>query len=95
VLQLVVFTNEVEANAGTEQPLLQCDGYYISNCESIDQVLFLSESLIFILTNKKDIKILYTQNFTPGCFNEAYFIRDFTQQPLSEDPDSQLEYYKE
>jgi hypothetical protein len=41
-------------------------------CEglSIDSVFFLSESLILIIVNKKDVRILYTPNFTPGVFDE-------------------------
>lgn len=33
-------------------------------------MFFLSESLIFIIVNKKDVRILYTPNFTPGVFDE-------------------------
>jgi hypothetical protein len=46
------------------------DGYYICEGSSIDSVFFLSESLIFIIVNKRDVKVLYTPNFTPGVFDE-------------------------
>jgi hypothetical protein len=52
--------------------MLQLDGFYICEGMSIDSVFFLSESLIFIIVNKKEVRILYTQNFTPGVFDENY-----------------------
>ncbi len=27
---------------------------------------------MFIIVNKKEVRILYTQNFTPGLFDETY-----------------------
>ena len=52
--------------------MLTLDGFYICEGMSIDSVFFLSESLIFIIVNKKEVRILYTQNFTPGVFDENY-----------------------
>lgn len=46
------------------------DGFYICEGRSIDQVFFLSESLLLIIVNKKDVRILYTQNFTPGVYDD-------------------------
>ena len=55
-----------------EDPRLELDGFYICEGSSIDQCFFLSESLIMILVNKKEVRILYTQNFTPGVFSASY-----------------------
>jgi hypothetical protein len=49
---------------------LVLDGFYVCDGLSIDSVFFLSESLIFIIVNKKDVRILYTPNFTPGVYDE-------------------------
>lgn len=82
ILQLAVYLNYQQAQdsqvIGPEQyPQLQYDGFYI--CEhSIDQCFFLSESIIFVLVNKKEVRILYTQNFTPGLFDETYNLGDLT-----------------
>ena len=60
VLQLVIYQNySYVREKSSEQPLLQFDGYYI--CEhSIDACFFLSESIVFIIANKKEVRILYT-----------------------------------
>jgi hypothetical protein len=58
------------------------DGFYIGDCESIDQVFFLSESLIFAVVNRKDIKILYTQNFTPGVFDKNYSCQNLNTRKM-------------
>jgi len=55
-IQLVVYNNQKEVNKGLENPSLQLDGFYICECESIDSVFFLSESLIFIVVNKKMLR---------------------------------------
>lgn len=55
-----------------EEPKIELDGFYICDSSTIDQCFFLSESLLFILCNKKEVRILYTQNFTPGCFSPTY-----------------------
>jgi hypothetical protein len=43
-----------------EEPKIELDGFYICEGSSIDQCYFLSESLLFILVNKKEVRILYT-----------------------------------
>lgn len=68
-IQLAVYVNRDEANQDLEEPRLELDGFYICEATSIDQCFFLSESLLFILVNRRDVRILYTQNFTPGCFS--------------------------
>ena len=75
-IQLAVYVNRDEANQDTEEPRLELDGFYICEGTSIDQCFFLSESLLFILVNRRDVRILYTQNFTPGCFSPNYRARD-------------------
>lgn len=67
LVQLAVWTNK---EAIDEKPNIQFDGFYVCNGFSIDQCFFLDESLLFILINKKEVRILYTQNFTPGLFDE-------------------------
>ena len=45
---------------GREIPSLQLDGFYICDAFSVDSVFFLSESLLFVIVNKKEVRILYT-----------------------------------
>ena len=60
-------------NKDLQEPQVELDGFYFCDkSESIDQCFFLSESLLFILCNKTEVRILYTQNFTPGCFSPSY-----------------------
>ncbi len=33
-------------------------------------MFFLSESLLLVVVNSKDVRILYSQNFTPGVYDE-------------------------
>ena len=67
-----MYSNKVAADNDSEDPKLDLDGFYICESSSIDQCFFLSESVLFILVNKKEVRILYTQNFTPGVFSETY-----------------------
>ena len=66
-IQLAIWINQHEVGA---QPQFELDGFYICDGFSIDQCFFLDESLLFVLINKKEVRILYTQNFTPGVFDE-------------------------
>ena len=60
-VQLGVYYNQREANQGLQDPAVDLDGFYICDkSESIDQCFFLSESLLFILCNKNEVRILYT-----------------------------------
>jgi hypothetical protein len=81
ILQLALYTNSTvpynPEDPESSTPQLQYDGFYISDY-SIDSVFFLTESILFILVNKKDVRILYTQNFTPGLFDETYQMNDLT-----------------
>ena len=52
------------------------DGFYICEGVTIDSCFFLSESLLFIIVNKQEVRILYTQNFTPGIFEPDYLTED-------------------
>ena len=58
-VQLVVYTNRNEVSSN-EPVNLQLDGFYICDAFSIDSVFFLSESLLFLIVNKKEVRILYT-----------------------------------
>ena len=59
-------------NKDVEEPEIMLDGFYICEASSIDQCFFLSESILLIIVDKKDVRILYTQNFTPGVFDANY-----------------------
>lgn len=56
-VQLAVWTNKDEPGA---KPNIEFDGFYICEGFSIDQCFFLDESLLFVLINKKEVRILYT-----------------------------------
>jgi hypothetical protein len=71
-VQLAVWTNQSDVGAAPE---IQLDGFYICEGFSIDQCFFLDESLLFVLINKKEVRILYTQNFTPGMFDEKLLVK--------------------
>ena len=76
----MIYSNKAKPEAAKfkkdpEPPLLIYDGYYICN-GSIDACFFLSESIIFILVNKSEVRILYTQNFTPGIFDDTFSLND-------------------
>ena len=66
-VQLAIWTNFSDIGA---KPEIKFDGFYICDGFSIDQCFFLDESLLFVLINKKEVKILYTQRFSPGVFDE-------------------------
>jgi hypothetical protein len=58
ILQLALYTNYKKGNVD-ETPQLQYDGFYI--CEhQIDSCYFLTESILFVLVNQKEVRILYT-----------------------------------
>jgi hypothetical protein len=71
-IQLAVYRNQRQVINGLEEPQVELDGFYICDGFTIDACFFLSESLIFIVVNKKEVRILYTQNFTPGLFDNDY-----------------------
>lgn len=66
-IQLAIWTNHRDLGA---TPDIKFDGFYICDGFSIDQCFFLDESLLFVLINKKEVRILYTQHFTPGVFDD-------------------------
>lgn len=43
------------------------DGFYYSDHE-INSIAFLGDSILFVLINNKEVKILYTTKFYPGHF---------------------------
>ena len=56
-IQLAVWTNHRDLGA---LPEIKLDGFYICDGFSIDSCFFLDESLLFVLINKKEVRILYT-----------------------------------
>ena len=48
-----------------EQQTILFDGYYCSDQE-INQVYFMGDSVLVILVNQEEIKVLYTEKFQPG-----------------------------
>lgn len=64
-IQLVVYSNFANSDAlrkGKVTPELLFDGFYIvdgENC-TIDYCAFLSESVLFVIVNKTEVRILYT-----------------------------------
>jgi hypothetical protein len=81
-IQLCVITNFIDVDRGLADPELEFDGFYICDGFSIDQVFFVSESLLFIIVNKKECRILYTQNFTPGMFEPNYKAFDLSSRKV-------------
>lgn len=59
-IQLGILTNYEQVKAGIEEPQFDLDGFYICDGTTIDQCFFLSESLLFIIVNRKEVRILYT-----------------------------------
>ena len=70
---------------GREIPQLELDGFYICDGFTIDSLFFLSESMLFIIVNKKEVRILYTQNFTPGVFDPDYNSDDLRTRKVGAD----------
>ena len=48
-----------------DEQSIEFDGYYCSEQE-INQVYFMGDSVIVILVNQEEIKVLYTEKFQPG-----------------------------
>ena len=57
MIQLAIWVNKDQVG---EKPIIEFDGFYICDGFSIDQCYFLDESLLFVLINKKEVRILYT-----------------------------------
>ena len=52
----------------------------------------MSESILFAIVNKKEVRILYTQNFTPGMFDPHYKALDLLERKVgasNKDPKEQ------
>ena len=90
-IQLAVYSNQQEVCQGLENPKLQLDGFYICESPSIDSVFFLSESILFVIVNKKEVRILYTQNFTPGVFDDSYVEKNLIHRKYGADSASEAE----
>ena len=89
-IQLAVYQNEKEVNRDGEAPILTMDGFYFCDA-SIDSVFFLSESILFVMVDKKQVRILYTQNFTPGVFDDKYGSKDLRSRKVGADCDAEEE----
>lgn len=74
-----------------DEPKIDLDGFYVCEGESIDQCFFLSESKIFILVNKREVRILYTQNFTPGVFSPDYASKQLRGRKIGGNPEADEE----
>ena len=73
-----------------EAPVLTMDGFYFCDA-SIDSVFFLSESILFVMVDKKQVRNLYTQNFTPGVFDDKYGSKDLRSRKVGADCDAEEE----
>jgi hypothetical protein len=67
---------------GHADPQVEYDGFYICEGFSIDQIFFVSESLLLVIVNKKECRVLYTQNFTPGLFEPNYRALDLSSRKI-------------
>ena len=87
-IQLAIWTNHKDLGA---TPEIKFDGFYICDGFSIDQCFFLDESLLIVLINKKEVRILYTQHFTPGVFDEKILTKPSPED--SADPTVNKKYF--
>ncbi|CAI2383783.1 unnamed protein product [Moneuplotes crassus] len=62
VLQIYILENPDKGMSG-----IKADGYYISD-SVIDCVYFVSDSIVMILVNKKEARVLYIPHFLPNSF---------------------------
>lgn len=62
VLQIMILENPDKGMSG-----IKFDGYYICDYP-IDCVYFISDSILMILVNKKEVRILFIPYFPPGSF---------------------------
>ena len=62
VLQIMILENPDKGTSG-----IKGDGYYISDYP-IDSVYFISDSILMILVNQKEVRILYIPHFLPGSY---------------------------
>lgn len=46
---------------------IEMDGYYCCD-EEINQIYFMADSILVVLVNNKEIKVLYTTKFQPGDY---------------------------
>ena len=46
---------------------VEMDGFYYSDSE-INSLYFVSDSILFVLVNGREVKLLYTTKFYPGHF---------------------------
>ena len=63
VLQIMILEDPDQGMGG-----VKFDGYYICDYP-IDAIYFISDSILLILVNKKETRILFIPHFPPGSFN--------------------------
>ena len=63
LLQIMILEDPDQGMSG-----IRFDGYYICDYP-IDAVFFISDSILFVLVNKKEPRILYIPHFPHGAFN--------------------------
>ena len=90
-IQLGVYHNQRSVNQGLDEPEIILDGFYIFEGSSIDQIFFLSESIVLIIVDKKEVRILYTQNFTPGVFDPDYASKNARGRKIGGDAQAEEE----
>lgn len=71
VLQVLILKDPNQGMSG-----VRLDGYYISDYP-IDKVVFVADSVLMILVNMKEVRILFVPNLSPGSFfNEGAKIKE-------------------
>ena len=89
VLQICILVDPYKGISGIKH-----DGYYV--CDSpIDSVKFISDSVLMILTNQKEVRILFIPNFSPGYFaNEGIAIKETEDSKTTKYEKSSLRKYQ-
>lgn len=62
ILQIYILENPDKGMSG-----IRSDGYYVSD-SVIDCVYFVSDSIVMILVNKKEARILFIPDFSPNLY---------------------------
>jgi hypothetical protein len=73
-IQLGIVQEDLSDEEFQENPRskITYDGFYI--CESqVSSVFFISESILIAVVNNNTIRMLYTQNFSPGTYDDELF----------------------
>jgi hypothetical protein len=68
-----------------EEGTIELDGFYISE-QQITSIYFLADSILMVLINEKEVKILYTTKFYPGDYKYIEEELSNTEQSLLHNP---------